>query len=84
MVYYKGSYNTTLIFMSGGEIMGVTDAVQLVSTVGFPIFMCLIMGFYIKNLTDSHKEETKDFTEALNQNTLVLQKLCDTMGIDRN
>lgn len=53
-----------------------------ISAVGFPIVMCLILMFYIKLVTDTHKEETERFTEALNKNTLVLQKLCDKMGVD--
>lgn len=64
--------------------MGATEAIQIISTIGFPIFMCLIMGWYIKSLTDNHKQETKEFTEALNANTIVLQKLCDAMEVERN
>lgn len=63
--------------------MDVGSITQIISTVGFPIAMCLVMMWYIKDTSDKHKEETSKFTEALNKNTLVLQKLCDTMGVDR-
>ena len=63
--------------MDTGSIM------QAISTVGFPIVMCLVMMWYIKDTSDKHKEETSKFTEALNKNTLVLQKLCDAIGVDR-
>lgn len=63
--------------------MDVGSITQIISTVGFPIVMCLVMMWYIKDTSDKHKEETSKFTEALNKNTLVLQKLCDTMGVDR-
>lgn len=63
--------------------MDVSSITQIISTVGFPIVMCLVMMWYIKDTSDKHKEETSKFTEALNKNTLVLQKLCDTMGVDR-
>ena len=53
---------------------------QAISTVGFPIVMCLLMMWYIKDTTSSHKEESEKFTEALNKNTLVLQHLCDTIS----
>ena len=56
---------------------------QIVSTVCFPIAMCVALLWYIKELSDKHKQETEKFTEALNNNTLVLQKLCDTMGLER-
>ena len=64
--------------------MGVQDIAQLVSTIGFPIAMCIALLWYIKDMGDKHKEETKDFTEALNNNTLVLQRLCDTLGVERD
>jgi hypothetical protein len=33
-------------------------------------------------MNKSHREETKEFAEALNKNTLVLQKLCDKLDIE--
>ena len=63
--------------------MDVSSITQIISTVGFPIVMCLVMMWYIKDTSDKHKEETSKFTEALNNNTLVLQRLCDTMGLER-
>lgn len=63
--------------------MDFNTVLQAISTVGFPIVMCLIFAWYIKDLNESHKEETEKFTEALNSNTLVLQKLCDAMNVER-
>lgn len=63
--------------------MNVSTITQIVSTVGFPIAMCVSLLWYIKDVMDKHKQETENFTEALNNNTLVLQKLCDTIGIER-
>lgn len=63
--------------------MDVGSITQIVSTVGFPIAMCVTLLWYIKDLTDKHKQETEQFTEALNNNTIVLQKLCDTIGVER-
>nr|DAQ26355.1 MAG TPA: YvrJ protein family protein [Caudoviricetes sp.] len=63
--------------------MEINSILQAVSTVGFPIAMCLICSYYIVNLNKEHKEETEKLTEALNNNTLVLQKLCDTIGVER-
>lgn len=39
---------------------------QIVSSVGFPICMSLILAYYIKYQTDAHKEETKELTNAIN------------------
>lgn len=67
------------------------DVIQIVSTVGFPIAMCLILAWYIKTRDDSHseqisrlntehKEEMSKMTEALNNNTLTIQKLVDLLS----
>jgi O-acetyl-ADP-ribose deacetylase (regulator of RNase III) len=50
--------------------MTPADVTQLVSAVGFPIVACGAMGFYIYKCQ-------KTMTDALNNNTLVLQKLVD-------
>lgn len=57
----------------------INDLSTLISTLGFPIGMCLIMCYYINKINDAHKEESDKFAEALNNNTLVLQKLCDKL-----
>lgn len=62
----------------------LNDLSTLISTLGFPIGMCLIMCYYINNINDAHKEETDKFAEALNNNTLVLQKLCDKLDGEVN
>lgn len=63
--------------------MDLTVITQAIGSVGFPIVMCLLFSWYIKELNVTHKEETEKFTEALNANTLVLQKLCDTLNVER-
>lgn len=62
--------------------MDITVILQAITTVGFPIVMCLVLMWYVMKSNESHKEETKDFTDALNRNTLVLQKLCDKLDIE--
>lgn len=57
----------------------INDLATLISTLGFPIGMCLIMCYYINKINDAHKEETDKYAEALNNNTVVLQKLCDKL-----
>lgn len=62
----------------------INDLAALISTLGFPIGMCLIMCYYINKINDAHKEETDKFAEALNNNSLVLQKLCDKLDSEVN
>ena len=67
---------------------------QLITTIGFPIVMCGAMAWFIKDTSDKHREEVirlneqhnnemQQVTEALNNNTLALQKLCDKLGEER-
>ena len=59
------------------------DIVTLITNLGFPIAVCIMMMMYIRELTKEHKAETKEFTEALNKNTVILQKLCDQLDAER-
>ena len=72
--------------------MDVQDVITGISTLGFPIICCLLMMYYVKYSTDNHREEVSklneehrkemmEVTEALNNNTLALQKLCDYISI---
>ena len=61
--------------------MDANAIIQIISGVGFPIAACLICFWYVNKLTDTHKEEVNKLTDALNNNTLVMQKLCDKLGV---
>jgi hypothetical protein len=52
---------------------------QLVSTLGFPIAVCVYMFWSQEKERETHKEETAKLTEALNNNTLVIQSLKDAI-----
>lgn len=55
------------------------EIAQMISTVGFPIVVSLLLMLYIKDQAKDHKEETRQFTEALNNNTLALESLKDKL-----
>ena len=66
------------------------DILQLIGQYAFPIVACVAMGWYVKdqgdknreqldNIMRAHKEEVKEITTALNNNTLALQRLTDFM-----
>lgn len=63
---------------------------QIISMLGFPIFACIAMAWYVKDTTNKHRDEVtklndqhanemKEVTQAINNNTLALQKLCDKL-----
>ena len=59
--------------------MDMNVILQAITSVGFPIVMCLMLMWYVREISSKHKEESDKFTEALNSNTLILQKLCDKL-----
>lgn len=59
--------------------MDIATVTQLISAVGFPIVMCLLLMWYVKDTNEKRKDESDKFADALNSNTLVLQKLCDRL-----
>ena len=70
--------------------MDMNVMMQAVTTVGFPIVCCGAMAWYVKYVTDKnreqismlneqHRNEMNQVTEAVNNNTLALQKLCDKL-----
>lgn len=68
--------------------------VQLIGSLGFPIVACICMALYVKYVTDKHTDETSKLNEqhttimlaykdeikdAINNNTLVMQQLCNSL-----
>lgn len=64
----------------------VQDVMTLIQTVGFPIVMCGAMAWYVKYISDknreqitaereAHKEEMNEVIKAINNNTIVIEKL---------
>ena len=71
--------------------MESSEITNIITSVGFPIVMCGAMAYYVKYITDKHREtintinerhanEMKEVTTAINNNTIALQKLCVQMG----
>lgn len=53
----------------------MNEIITAISTVGFPIVMCLLM-FYMNEKQDvRHTEETAKITEAVNELKLVVNQL---------
>ena len=63
--------------------MEIDVILQAIATLGFPIVMCVVLLYEIKDMTTKHQEESKLFSDSMNKNTLVLQKLCDILGVER-
>ena len=70
--------------------MDMGSIAQLITSLGFPIVACILMGYYIKLQTDyyrsdvkdlqsQHKDEMLQVTEAVNNNTKALLQLSDAL-----
>ena len=66
---------------------------NLITSVGFPIVACIACGLYVRDITEkhrqqiseivsAHKEETDNLSDAIHNNTLVMEKLA-TIIADR-
>lgn len=71
----------------------MNEWVQIISSLGFPIVACVACGLFIKfmfetflkqieGIRDEHKEEVEKMTNAINNNTIVIQKLVDKISDD--
>ena len=63
---------------------------NLITSVGFPIVMCVALAWYVKHLTDKfnealdkirdqHDQESKAMTKALDANTLAINTLSERL-----
>jgi hypothetical protein len=62
-----------------GDKMDVTAITQIVSTLGFPIAMCIYLLYRDGKRDEAHKEEMAKMTEAINNNTIALTQLAERM-----
>lgn len=65
------------------------EIMTVINTLGLPTVVAIASMWYVKyredkndaridKLNEAHKKEMTDITEALNNNTLALQRICDT------
>lgn len=60
--------------------MEATSIIQVVSNVGFPIAMSILLMFYMRENDQKHDEEVKNLREAIENNTIVMNKLIDKIS----
>lgn len=68
----------------------ISPLMQVIGTLGFPITACIYLFYSMQKERErnneqreadrlEHKQEMEKMTEALHNNTLVIQKLVDTL-----
>lgn len=71
--------------------MDANVIITMIGSLGFPIVACIFIAIFfsktqdnyradIKDMQNLHKQETDKMTEALNNNTMALQRLIDKIG----
>ena len=82
---YNKSKTVSIGVILGGVLMNGSDVLNAVSTVGFPIVMCLLLLYVLYKQSEEHKEEMNKMNESLANNTLAIQRLTDILeGRDHN
>ena len=82
---YNKRKTDTIGEILGGAILIASDVLNAVSTVGFPIVMCLLLLYVLYKQNEEHKEEMNKMNESLANNTLAIQRLTDILeGRDHN
>lgn len=67
----------------------MNEIMTMINTLGVPTAVAIASMWYVKyredknderleKLNEGHKQEMSDITEALNNNTIALQRICDT------
>lgn len=59
--------------------MEVDTILSIITQIGFPIAVCIICFWYINKIQSQHKDEMDKMSEAINNNTIVMQKLIDKL-----
>ena len=59
------------------EIEAITT---LISNMGFPIACVVALFWYLNKEREEHKAETQKLAEAINNNTVVMEKILTKVG----
>ncbi len=62
--------------------MDYTAVAQLIGSLGFPIVACVMLYMRMEKQDENHKAEVSELTKAIQNNTVVMQKLVDRLGVD--
>lgn len=67
------------INMNGDTTLFINTVTQVIGSLGFPIVMCFYMMKQNREMDKDHKEEVSQLREAVENNTLMMQKIFDKL-----
>ena len=62
--------------------MEVEAITTLISNMGFPIACVIALFWYLNKEREEHKAETQKLADAINNNTIVMEKILSKVGDD--
>lgn len=68
--------------LEGVIIMDVNTITTIISTVGFPIACCIYLVWNQNKADQRHQDEIDKLRVSLDNNTKVINKLCNKLDID--
>lgn len=60
--------------------MDTNTFIQAVSTLGFPICMCIALFWYMIKQNEQHETESKEMRDAIGKLEIAITKLTDKIG----
>lgn len=59
--------------------MDANTIVTMIGSLGFPIVACIGMAVFCNRIISDNRMDYKEITQAINNNTVVIQKLADKL-----
>ena len=70
------------VYKKGVSIMDLNAITTLISSVGFPIACCVYLIYTSNKTSEKHAEEVEKLRQTVENNTKVMLKLCNKLGVD--
>lgn len=64
--------------------MDTNAIIQTISTVGFPIAMCMVLVIQGVKIIESIQHEIVELRTTINNSILVMQRILDKLGVDED
>ena len=59
----------------------ITGIETAIGNYGFPIVVCAVLFWYMVKQDERHRDEMNAFAQAINNNTLVLNRILDKLEV---
>ena len=73
---------STPAYFLGGGMMEIEAITTLISNMGFPIACVIALFWYLNKEREEHKAETQKLADAINNNTLVMERILSKVRVD--